>query len=157
MGKTKRFSIVSFVLAFFIAIVGFGIISNANKTVKAEDTYVAQVGDVYLASLDEVFAYIAENDGVTVKFISNVDADKSYQVPAGVTTTFDLAGNTLSCAMTQTTGNQFILNDGNLTIMDSVGGGKISYTDLGNGGEYISDTSKRSAKRDNLGAGRSCG
>ena len=57
----------------------------------------------------------------------------------GKSLTLDLNGKTLSHTKEQSAGYQMILNDGNLTINDSKGGGKISYTDTGNGGEYISD------------------
>ena len=61
-------------------------------------------------------------------------------IPEGETVVLDLNGKTVSQTKEQTAGYQMILNDGTLTINDSVGGGKISYTDSGNGGEYISDT-----------------
>ena len=57
----------------------------------------------------------------------------------GETVVIDLNGHTISQEVAQTSAHQMILNDGTLTIEDSVGGGKISYKDLGEGGEYISD------------------
>ncbi len=77
-----------------------------------------------------------------ITLTSNVELTDTYTVPAGTTLTIDLAGYTISQTKTQTAGYQMILNDGNLTIKDSSKNrsGKISYTDNGNGGEYISDT-----------------
>ncbi|MBQ3118398.1 MAG: right-handed parallel beta-helix repeat-containing protein [Clostridia bacterium] len=77
-----------------------------------------------------------------IKLTENVVLADTYTVPADTTLTIDLAGYTISQTKTQTAGYQMILNDGNLTIKDSSKNrsGKISYTDNGNGGEYISDT-----------------
>jgi len=73
--------------------------------------------------------------------ISMGESDTTIEIPAGVTVTLDLNGKTLSQTKAATSpGYQVILNDGNLTIKDGVGTGKISYTDSGSGGEYISDT-----------------
>lgn len=60
-------------------------------------------------------------------------------IPAGKALVLDLNGCTLSQTVEQTAGYSMILNQGTLTIDDSKGNGKISYTDSGNGGEYISD------------------
>lgn len=78
----------------------------------------------------------------SVKLIKdiNLDADANISVPSGKTLVIDLNGKTISQEKEQTTGYQMILNDGNLTIKDSVGDGKISYTDTGTGGEYVSNT-----------------
>ncbi len=60
-------------------------------------------------------------------------------IPAGKALVLDLNGCTLSQTVEQTDAYSMILNKGTLTIDDSKGNGKISYTDSGNGGEYISD------------------
>lgn len=75
-----------------------------------------------------------------VKLHSDVTLDEAFTFAYGNEGTIDLNGKTISHAKEQTGGYQMILNDGNLTIIDSVGGGKISYTDLGNGGSYVSNT-----------------
>ena len=75
-----------------------------------------------------------------VKLHSDVTLDEAFTFAYGNEGTIDLNGKTISHAMEQTGNHQMILNDGNLTIIDSVGGGKISYTDLGNGGNYVSNT-----------------
>ena len=61
-------------------------------------------------------------------------------IPAGKTITLDLNGKTLSYSKKQTAAFALITNNGNLTIIDSAEGGKISYTDTGNGGNYGSNT-----------------
>lgn len=78
----------------------------------------------------------------SVKLIKdiNLDTDETISVPSGKRLVIDLNGKKISQEKEQTTGYQMILNDGNLTIKDSVGDGKISYTDTGKGGEYVSNT-----------------
>lgn len=97
-----------------------------------------KIGDKYYATFVEALA--AVEDGDTLVLLADVELAEGVVVPAGLNVTLDLAGKTISQTKEQTAGYQMILNDGNLTINDSVGGGKISYTDSGNGGEYISDT-----------------
>ena len=82
----------------------------------------------------------AVKKGGTVKLEDEIELTETLTIEAGNTVTLDLNGYTISQTKEQTEGYQMILNDGTLTIDDSVGGGKISYTDTGNGGEYISDT-----------------
>ena len=82
----------------------------------------------------------ATND--TIVLLANINLTEGVTIPAGKTITLELNGKTISQTKEQTAGYQMILNDGNLTITDnsSEKNGKISYTDSGNGGEYISDT-----------------
>lgn len=77
----------------------------------------------------------------TITLIADVELTETLTIPAGKTIALDLNGKTISQTKEQTAGYQMILNDGNLTIDDSSESkaGKISYTDSGNGGEYISD------------------
>ena len=67
-------------------------------------------------------------------------------IPAGKIITLDLNGFTISQEKAQTAAYNMIQNQGTLTIMDSSanGGGKISYKDAGNGGEYVSNTIQNS-------------
>ena len=81
----------------------------------------------------------AFNNGGNIVLLRDIALTDSINIPAGVTVMLDLNGKTISQTKAQTAGYQMILNDGELTIKDSVGAGKISYTDSGNGGEYISD------------------
>lgn len=61
-------------------------------------------------------------------------------IPAGKTLVLDLNGNTLAQTVSQTGAYSMIQNNGNLTIIDSKGTGKIAYGDTGNGGNYVSNT-----------------
>ena len=101
--------------------------------------FVAQVGDEKFTSLQ---AAINAADGKTVVVLDNITLTETVTVAAGTTVTLDLNGKTVSQTKEQTTGYQMILNDGNLTIVDNTNEklGKISYTDSGNGGEYVSNT-----------------
>ena len=60
------------------------------------------------------------------------------------TLTLDLNGFTISQSKTQTAAYSMLVNQGTLTITDSQGNGKLAYTDLGNGGEYVSNTIQNS-------------
>lgn len=61
-------------------------------------------------------------------------------IPASKALVLDLNGCTLSQIVNQTGNYSMIQNDGDLTILDSKGNGKITYIDSGNGGNYISNT-----------------
>ena len=117
--------------------------SVAGYTYDAEDfvvkEYVAKIGETAYATLAEAVA-AAEADE-TITLIADVELTETLNIPAGKTIALDLNGKTISQTKEQTAAYQMILNDGNLTINDSSEAktGKISYTDSGNGGEYISD------------------
>ena len=64
----------------------------------------------------------------------------SLIIHANKTVVLDLNGYTLSQTAKQTGAHSMIVNNGNLTIVDNKGNGKISYSDTGNGGEYVSNT-----------------
>ena len=98
-------------------------------------TAVAKVNGVTYTTLAEAFAAA---DGKTVTLLEDVELQETLVVTG--TTTLDLNGKTISQTKLQTAGYSMIENDGNLTIEDNVGGGKISYTDSGNGGGYVSNT-----------------
>ena len=98
-------------------------------------TAVAKVNGVTYTTLADAFAAA---DGKTVTLLEDVELQETLVVTG--TTTLDLNGKTISQTKLQTAGYSMIENDGNLTIVDNLGGGKISYTDSGNGGEYVSNT-----------------
>lgn len=98
-------------------------------------TAVAKVNGVTYTTLADAFAAA---DGKTVTLLEDVELQETLVVTG--TTTLDLNGKTISQTKLQTAGYSMIQNDGNLTIEDNVGGGKISYTDSGNGGNYVSNT-----------------
>ena len=93
----------------------------------------------YCTTLADAVAAAEADEKITL--IADVELTETLNVPAGKEVVLDLNGKTISQTKEQTAGYQMILNDGKLTINDSSEAktGKISYTDSGNGGEYISD------------------
>ena len=72
----------------------------------------------------------------------------SLVIPAAKAVILDLNGCTLSQTVEQTGAHSMIQNKGTLTIIDSSKGaaGKIAYGDIGNGGNYVSNTIGNSGK-----------
>ena len=99
---------------------------------------VVTLNGVPYNTLAEAIAAAKNGDVITVQ--TDIELTETLTIPAGKTIVLELNGKTISQTKAQTEGYQMIMNDGNLTIQDSVGGGKISYTDSGNGGNYISNT-----------------
>ena len=93
----------------------------------------------YCTTLADAVAAAEADEKITL--IADVELTETLNIPAGKEVVLDLNGKTISQTKEQTAGYQMILNDGKLTINDSSEAktGKISYTDSGNGGEYISD------------------
>lgn len=91
-------------------------------------------GDQYdaLATIDteaELLEALA-GDFDCIALGSNVTITDTVEIPEGKTVAIDLMGYTMSQVNgQQTTGYAMILNKGDLTIEDSIGVGKISYTD----------------------------
>ena len=99
---------------------------------------VAEIDGRKFISLPAAIAAAQADDTVTL--LDDIELTEGIVIAADKDFTLDLNGKTIRQTKAQTAGYQMILNDGILTIEDKVGGGKISYTDTGNGGEYISDT-----------------
>lgn len=115
-------------------------------------------GDIYSYGADEAAAekinitggtfsdiyplyYMAgDNGNIGIKLAGDIELDGTLTIPYGNTVLLDLNGNTISQVYKQTAGYQMILNDGELIINDTLGGGGIVYTDSGEGGEYVSNT-----------------
>ncbi len=95
------------------------------------ETNVKLEGDIDLGALAGLISTKADETPATPTY--------GLLIPAGKALVLDLNGCTLSQTVEQTAEYSMILNQGTLTIDDSKGNGKISYTDSGNGGEYISD------------------
>lgn len=113
-------------------------ITTSNGVAPSVNDAVASIdGTIYFSLASAVVAA----DGKTITLLRDVELTETLTIPAGKTIALDLNGKTISQTKEQTAGYQMILNDGNLTIDDSSESkaGKISYTDSGNGGEYISD------------------
>lgn len=113
-------------------------ITTSNGVAPSVNDAVASIdGTIYFSLASAVVAA----DGKTITLLRDVELTETLTIPADKTIALDLNGKTISQTKEQTAGYQMILNDGNLTIDDSSESkaGKISYTDSGNGGEYISD------------------
>jgi len=123
---------------------------NENESYAIGETYefsaapkseIAKIGSVVYATLQE--AVSAAKAGDTIELIDDVVLTEPLVIPSNVakrstqTTTgdveIDLAGQTISQSEECTAHYGMITNYGNLTITDSVGGGKISFTDTGAG------------------------
>lgn len=115
------------------------ILAGTDDAKSTEETvYVAQVGEYKFTDLNDAVAAIAEVG--EVKMIGNCVVTSTVTIPAGKTITLELNGMTISQSYAQTGGYEMIMNNGNLIVQDSKGGGKISYTDTGMGGNYVSNT-----------------
>ena len=68
------------------------------------------------------------NAGGTVTLSGDVVVNDGLTVPANTTVVLDLNGKTVSMAVAASTTSALITNNGTLTIKDSVGGGKLSYS-----------------------------
>ncbi len=140
-------------------IIGNLITSTSDYTVTLSATWPTDEENVEVvavstaADLQEAINNISDGAEGNIKLEGNIDlgalaglvstkADAptyGLLIPAGKALVLDLNGCTISQTVEQTAQYSMILNKGTLTIDDSKGNGKISYTDSGNGGEYISD------------------
>lgn len=109
----------------------FVLVENQDGTFDVASAYVASIGDVKYASLQEAFD--AATEGQTVTLIADVDCSGTG-VKVRKTVTFDLNGRTLSLANIGT-GNLNIAAGATLTLVDSTdtekkgtGSGKIVAT-----------------------------
>ena len=93
-------------------------------------------------TLQEAIDKAAETAGCTLKLIRDITLTEAVTIPASANFTLDLNGLKISQTKEQTAGYSMITNDGKLTIVDSSESksGLITYTDSGNGGEYVSNT-----------------
>ncbi len=87
-------------------------------------TTVAFAADV----ADESTLKTAVGNGGEIKLTADITLTDGLEIASDKTVTIDLAGKTLSYASSETTGNAAITNYGTLTIEDSVGGGKVTYS-----------------------------
>lgn len=87
-------------------------------------TTVAFAADV----ADESSLKTAVGNGGEIKLTADITLTDGLEIASDKTVTIDLAGKTLSYASSETTGNAAITNYGTLTIKDSVGGGKVTYS-----------------------------
>ena len=106
----------------------------------------AAIGSKGYATLQKAIDDADAGDTVTV--ITDLELTEGIVIPASADITLDLNGHTVSQTKEQTAAHSMIQNMGTLTITDSSAkkSGRISYTDSGKGGEYVSNTIQNSGK-----------
>lgn len=101
--------------------------TEVNKILDGETGEIVLGGDIDFTGL---IGSLTKSDSSPASLIIPVDRN----------VVLNLNGYTLSQTVEQTGAHSMIVNNGNLTILDKTGNGKISYSDTGNGGEYVSNT-----------------
>jgi len=86
-------------------------------------------GETYYSLQDA----IDHANGKTVKLVNDVVVTNTVTVPTGKTVTLELNGKTISQSKACTEHYVMVENRGTLTVQDTAGGGKISFTDTGVG------------------------
>ena len=120
------------ILTFILALVA--VLALCSVSVFATDTEaVAKVGDTEYASLQE--ATDAAQLGETVVVLKDTELSEGLVVSKNTNVVLDLNGKTISQVVECTKSYEMIANNGTLSIIDSIGGGKISFTDIGSGDE----------------------
>ena len=126
--KTNK--LLSVVLTLCVLLAAFSL------TALAAEGDVASVGGVSYASLKDAIA--AAKDGDTVRLDADITSvGAPVTVPAGVTATLDLNGHTLMVSKYTAKKDQ-VLVEGNLTLTDSVGTGKVCSDYTGTAGRVVS-------------------
>ena len=120
--KMKTLKLAAFLGAIAVATAGFGF---ANITASADENDVAQIvgGDSY-ETLTDAIANATVGD--TVELINNIALENTLTIASDKEVTLDLAGYTISYVAQNASASAVIVNNGELTIEDSVGGGLIT-------------------------------
>lgn len=85
--------------------------------------YVAEIDGVKYLSLQDAIDEAEADDTITL--LEDIELEEGITIPADKTITLDLAGYTITGAPAESAAYAVITNKGNLTVEDSVGGGKI--------------------------------
>ena len=91
----------------------------------------AKVGNTYYCYLQD--AIDAAQSGETVTLLCDIELEGNIIISKNSNVVLDLAGYTISQSVECTASYEMIANNGTLYITDSVGGGKISFTDTSAG------------------------
>ena len=120
--KMKTLKLAAFLGAITVVTAGFGF---ANITALADENDVAQIvgGDSY-ETLTDAIANATVGD--TVELINNIALENTLTIASDKEVTLDLAGYTISYVAQNASASAVIVNNGELTIEDSVGGGLIT-------------------------------
>ena len=119
----KKFFTYVFALAAILAL--------CSLSVFAEESAVAKVGDTEYATLQE--AIDAAQSGDTVTVLCDIELTGSLIISRNTNVVLDLNGKVISQSVECTSSYDMICNNGVLSIVDSYGGGKISFTDTSDG------------------------
>ena len=111
---------------------------NGRYTLKADTTVAAAIGERRFSSVQQ--AVDAAYAGETVTLLNSHELENQIVIPQGKELSLNLNGQSLSQLKFQTSDYSMLVNYGTLTIFDSASGGRLSYTDIGEGGEYGSNT-----------------
>lgn len=96
-----------------------------------DDQYDADAYSTVVRTESQLLAAIA--DGNSVILGADIDLSQAIAIQGNDNIAIDLAGHALTQTIECVGSYEMISNNGNLTINDSVGGGKISFTDTGAG------------------------
>lgn len=124
---------------------GEATVSSATEVIGSVKNAVAMVGGACFYTLqDAIDAVVNEGYTAPIVVIRDIALTETVTVPANATVTLDLNGQTVSMtkAETVTANHEMILNKGDLTIQDTLGGGKLSYqyTGASLGTSYAANT-----------------
>lgn len=124
---------------------GEATVSSATEVIGSVKNAVAMVGGACFYTLQDAIDGVV-NEGYTapIVVIRDIALTETVTVPANATVTLDLNGQTVSMtkAETVTANHEMIHNKGDLTIQDTLGGGKLSYqyTGASLGTSYAANT-----------------
>ena len=124
---------------------GEATVSPTTEVIGSVKNAVAMVGGACFYTLQDAIDDVV-NEGYTapIVVIRDIALTETVTVPANATVTLDLNGQTVSMtkAETVTANHEMILNKGDLTIQDTLGGGKLSYqyTGASLGTSYAANT-----------------
>jgi len=107
----------------------FSVRCLATQLTYEEDSFDDQYDSLATIDNEEELLEALAGEYDVIMIGSNFTLSDSVVIPADKTVTIDLCGYTISQVNTQTSAYSMIDNNGNLTITDSFGNGKISYAD----------------------------
>ena len=102
--------------------------ADAELTEEIKLNNVAKVGKYYYTSLQA--AIEAAQAGETVKLLADISLTETLTIAADKDIVLDLAGKILSYASAEAKASAVINNEGKLTVVDTIGGGKITTSAL---------------------------
>ncbi len=106
----------------------------ANQLTYEKDSFDTQYDKMATIDNEEELRAALADDVDLILLGASFELSDSIVIPAGKTVTIDLNGHYITQTKDCTESYSMIGNNGNLTIKDSIGSGKISFTQLGAGG-----------------------